>query len=268
MSNRLLTAINARPLVLDAAMGTRLIARGLDLASDDPALWNLSRPEVVGEVHTLDVAAGSDAIVTNTFGANARWLAHYGHEADAKAINRRAVAIARDMAGPGRFVLGSIGPSWSSGHAGLVRDQAETLVGAGVDALLIETHTASEARAALAAIRREFTLPILVTLRGIVNPDDLPSLADGGADGLGSNCDTLCAGRRAAGLVQATVGLPGVSKPSGGLPGKPVSPRSFAAALPGLLSRGVRLFGGCCGSTEAHVAAIRRALDQAVPRRL
>jgi methionine synthase I (cobalamin-dependent) len=109
--DRLFDALLARPLVLDAAMGTRLIDRGLDLRSEDPALWNLSNPDSIGSIHRADIAAGADAVVTNTFGANRVWLARYGREADVTAINRQAVAIARDAAGPDRFLLGSIGPT-------------------------------------------------------------------------------------------------------------------------------------------------------------
>src|SRR3954453_4253877 len=88
-SDRLRAAMARGPLVLDAAMGTRLIARGLDLLGDDPALWNLSHPGVVRELHARDVAAGSDAVVTNTFGANRIWLARYGRAKDVAEINRR-----------------------------------------------------------------------------------------------------------------------------------------------------------------------------------
>src|SRR5215207_7751714 len=124
--DRLLSAMARGLLVLDAAMGTRLIARGLDLSGDDPALWNLSHPEVVRELHTRDVAAGSDAVVTNTFGANRHWLARYGRAEEVAAINRRAVGLAREAAGPGRFVLGSIGPTTSEAP-GAAREQAEAL---------------------------------------------------------------------------------------------------------------------------------------------
>src|SRR4051812_16772915 len=111
-------------LVLDAAMGTRLIARGLDLTGDDPTLWNLSHPDEVRELHGRDVAAGSDAVVTNTFGANRNWLARYGRAGDVAAINRRAVGLARETVGPDRFVFGSIGPT-ASEVPGAAREQAE-----------------------------------------------------------------------------------------------------------------------------------------------
>ena len=95
MTDRFLAALARGPLILDAAMGTRLVARGLDLAHDDPAIWNLSHPEAVAEIHARDVAAGSDAVLTNTFGANRPWLARSGRDDRVEAINRRAVALAR-----------------------------------------------------------------------------------------------------------------------------------------------------------------------------
>ena len=107
----ILEAIATRVLVMDSAMGTRLIARGLDLRSDDPALWNLSRPEDVLDCHARDVSAGADVLLANTFGANRPNLDRLGRSSDLLAINRRAVALAREAAGPGRFVLGSIGPA-------------------------------------------------------------------------------------------------------------------------------------------------------------
>lgn len=261
MTGRFLATLAARPLLLDAAMGTRLIARGLDLARDDPALWNLDHPEAVAAVHALDITTGSDALVANTFGANASWLARFGRAAEVDAINRRAVAIAREVAGPTRFVLGSIGPAWGSESSLL--GQAESLAGAGVDAILVETHTSPRAVLALAAIRPVLS-PILVGLCGPVEAVDLLRLADLGAMAVGSNCGTIGAARRLARSVGLSTSLPGLSKPGGGLPERPpVRPDRFAASVPGLLARGVRLFGGCCGTTEAHVAALRVALDRA-----
>jgi hypothetical protein len=78
MTDRLLQAVATRPIVMDGAMGTRLIERGLDLRHDDPALWNRTHPEIVSAIHARDVAAGAEAIVTNTFGANEAWLGFIG----------------------------------------------------------------------------------------------------------------------------------------------------------------------------------------------
>src|SRR3954470_1098837 len=105
-SGRFRAALARGPLLLDAALGTRLIARGLDPARDDPALWNLDRPDDVLDLHRRDVAAGADALLTNTFGATRLTLARLGRSDAVVEINRRAVALARQAAGPDRFVLG------------------------------------------------------------------------------------------------------------------------------------------------------------------
>src|SRR5436309_3398152 len=98
MTSRLLAAVQQGPLILDAAMGTRLCARGLDLRSDDPSLWNLTHPTEVLALHRRDVSAGSQVLFTNTFGANRSWLANYGRSDAVEALNRRAVELARQAA--------------------------------------------------------------------------------------------------------------------------------------------------------------------------
>ncbi len=250
------------PLVLDAAMGTRLIARGLDLAGDDPALWNLSHPEVVRELHGRDVAAGSDAVVTNTFGANRCWLARYGRAGDVTAINRRAVELARAAAGPGRFVVGSIGPT-ASRAPDASREQAEALAVSGVDALLFETHSLEHAERALDQVGGTVSLPLLVCLLDWPRSPAEPArrLADLGAAALGANCQHgMEPVLHLAEALHRVTDLPLILKPGAGLPGEPpASPESFARAVSTLEALGARLIGGCCGTTEAHVAALRSA---------
>lgn len=258
-------AVARGPLVLDAALGARLIALGLDPSRDDPALWTIDRPDAVLDLHVRDVLAGSDALLTNTFGANRHWLARFGRAADSAAINRRATALAREAAGPGRFVIGSIGPTACDDPDALVR-QVEALADSGVDALLFETHRGEQAERALGIVGQGVsgTLPRLVSL--VEWPGSGPAglarrLEDLGACVLGVNCvsgmgPALKAVRAIAGLTW----LPLLVKPSAGLPGGPkASPASFAAAVPALLACGVRLIGGCCGTTEEHVAALRAA---------
>src|SRR5262249_4873838 len=87
---RSLEAVAGRPLRLDRGVGPRLIAGGLSLADDAPCLWNLAHPERVLEVHRLDVEAGADALVTNTFGANRAWLARFGRRDEVESLNRKA----------------------------------------------------------------------------------------------------------------------------------------------------------------------------------
>lgn len=271
MTSRLLAAIASRPLLLDGGMGTRLIARGLDLATDDPALWNLSHPGIVHAIHSLDVAAGSDVLLTNTFGANPACLARHGREADAAAINQRAVALARDAAGPDRFLLGSIGPT-AAGSDGADRAQAEALAEGGVDGLLLETHTSGQALAGLGALRRSFDLPIFVGLCSFDEPvgDAARRLMDGGADVLGINCMSPdVALSRIGDLFQANPKPPLLCKPAASHPdAPPVTPPEFAEHLIDWLRWDVRLMGGCCGATEAHVSALRSALDRAMSDRV
>ncbi len=259
--SRFLDALRDRPLVLDAAMGTRLIARGLDLAADDPCLWALDRPEDVLDLHRRDLDAGADAVLADTFGANRRWLARFGREDDWAAVNRAAVALARRAAGPDRFVIGSIGP-YDAGAEDerLVREQAVALAESGADALILETHGETLARTRVPNVRKAVDLPILVSLCDSGWVGDLAGVA-----AVGCNC--LAGMGRAEQALGAYVGRsspPLLAMPSAGLPGEePESPEAFAAGVPRLLALGVRLIGGCCGTTEAHVAAIRGAVDRA-----
>jgi methionine synthase I (cobalamin-dependent) len=244
-------------------MGTRLIARGLDLSREDPALGNLSHPREVWDIHRRDVEAGADGVLTNTFGANAPNLARYGQGHQVASVIRTAVTLAREAGG--RLVIGSIGPS-AVHQPEAYREQAGLLAAAGVDALILETHSHEEALDGLGRLRGFTGVPILVSL-----VDDRPLDVDTalrmnqwGASALGWNClvgmEPML--RMAESLGRAGFGIPLIVKPSAGLPGKPpATPESFAEAVPALLELGVRLFGGCCGTTEAHVAAVRAALD-------
>ncbi len=246
-------------------MGTRLIARGLTLDRDDPCLWNLSHPDDVLDIHRRDVAAGADALLTNTFGANRVWLARFGRAGDVPAILRRAVALAREAAGPDRFVVGCLGPT-AIGDPAAYRDAAAVLVAEGVDALILETHTAEDARRGLERLRETFELPILVSIVGGWNGENSDSFPRG-ASAVGINCEPLEVVIERLGTLRSAIGgdLPFLSKPGGGLPGEPpTSPLAFAASVPALRASGVRLFGGCCGTTEAHVAALRSAIGTSI----
>ena len=257
-----LDAAGLSPLVLDAALGTRLIARGLLLDRDDPSLWNLTHPDEVTTVHALDLAAGARAVLTNTFGANRLWLDRFGRAAETAAINRRAAALARAAAGPDYFVIGSIGPT-AVGNPDDLREQAEALAAGGVDALLFETFRPDQAATALAAILDLDRLPRIVSLLDVPAPDgaSLRRLEDLGVAVLGGNCQAgMAAAVRAAERLRGLTRRPLWIKPAAGLPGAPPdTPEAFAAGVPRLLDHGVRFLGGCCGTTEAHVAALHAA---------
>ena len=158
-------AIAQVPLVLDAGLGTRLVERGLDLGCDDPSLWNLTRPALVHAIHDRDVAAGSDAVLTNTFGANRCWLKKFAQDDAVESINRQAVQLARRAAGPLRYVIGDIGPA-AALEPGAAAEQAAVLVDSGVDALLFETYRCPDVESVLGEVTRSLAgpTPLLVSL--------------------------------------------------------------------------------------------------------
>jgi 5-methyltetrahydrofolate--homocysteine methyltransferase len=256
-------AIGQGLLILDAAMGTRLMALGLD--DDDPCLWNLSHPDAVAAIHRADVEAGAAALLTNTFGANRSWLARFGRADDGRvaAINRSAVALARQAAGPDRFVIGDLGPTAADG--GTVAEQAMLLIEAGVDALILETYRIDQAEAALRQLAGSGAprVPVLVSLFVWPDPPDeaVARLTALGASALGANCqDGMAVALEQAGRIRRATPLPLIVKPSAGRPGRPTEgPETFAHAVPRLRSLAPVLAGGCCGTTEAHVAALRAA---------
>jgi methionine synthase I (cobalamin-dependent) len=259
-----LTALAQRPLLLDAAMGTRLAARGLILGRDEPSAWSLTRPETVLAIHRRDIEAGADAILTNTFGANRLWLNRFGLGDQLFAIVREAVLLARQAAGAGRFVIGSLGPAAALQPAAY-DEPAALLAGAGVDALLLETFSYEEALGTLAVVSRRTRLPVLVALRDADRLDGAQArrLVDQGAAAVGGNClPGMGPLLRMARRWRGTLNVPLIAKPSAGLPGEPAEgPEAFARTVPELFDLGVRLFGGCCGTTEDHIAAFRSALD-------
>jgi homocysteine S-methyltransferase len=253
-------------------MGTRLCLGGrLDLRVDDPCLWNLDHPEQVLEIHRRDAAAGSRVLFTNTFGANRSWLARFRRRGELEAINRAAVDLARRAAGPSNDIVGDIGPSTSE-EPGAAGEQAAVLVDSGVDALILETFLLEDAIAALREIRGRTITPAVPLIASLWRwPDAVEDaarrLVDAGADVVGLNCRpamsrALAVVRRLAGAVACPLLVkPGVAP---GDPEHDSTPSAFAAAVPGLIGYNVRLIGGCCGTTEAHVAALAAAC--AVPR--
>jgi methionine synthase I (cobalamin-dependent) len=260
-------ALGRALLLLDAAMGTRLLAAGLRLEDDDPCLWNLTHRAAVLAVHRRDVTAGAEAVVTNTFGANRRALARLGCGDGPRvaAINRTGVDLARRAAGTDRFVLGDIGPTAADGGAAL--EQAELLIEAGVDALLFETHRLEQAEDALRQIGPLGThrdgVPLLVSLVGWPErpADAIAGLAALGVDALGFNCQNgMAAAVELAERLRPITTLPIIVKPAAGRPAGPQDgPGAFAAAAGRLRALAPVLVGGCCGTTETHLAALRSA---------
>jgi len=277
----------------DGAWGTMLMDRGLD-PGQAPEVFNLTRPEVLEDIARLYLDAGAEIITTNTFGASPPRLRQSGLEGQADAINRVAVEVARRVAGDRAYVSGSVG---SCGHllrpygeadpveiaAGFTR-QIRALVDAGVDLLWVETMTdLAEAILAVRAARDvDQTVPIVATMTfrptrrgpftmmGNSIEQVVAGLSEAGADVLGSNCGSdIQAMVEIAREFRARTERPVAIRSNAGLPehqaGKLVYPHTPAimGAHAGVLADlGVRLIGGCCGVTPAHVRAMRRAVDE------
>ncbi|GFE56454.1 homocysteine S-methyltransferase family protein [Geobacter sp. AOG1] len=288
MKQPFLQAIRERVLVLDGAMGTMLQERGLK-PGQSPEELNLTMPDVVASVHREYLAAGADILVTNTFGGSREKLAHYGLQDRVGEVNARAVEIARQVAGDHAYVAASIGPTGRfvepvgdlsfDAMADLFREQAAALIEAGADLITLETFLdIKEARAAVIAIREiSSTIPVIAMLtfddkgRSVLGtPPEAAAitLEAVGADIVGSNCglgvdgiyDILSAMSRVTRLPlisQANAGLPVLRDGKTVFPG---TPDEMIAYHDRMLALGVRIIGGCCGTTPAHIQAIKEAL--------
>jgi 5-methyltetrahydrofolate--homocysteine methyltransferase len=283
------------PALTDGAWGTQLQARGL-AAGEFPDLWNLMRPEQVGEVARAYVEAGSRVILTNTFGANRLRLAETGFADRVAAVNEAGARLSREAAGNSASVFASMGPTGRMLMAGeaspeeisaAFREQAAALARGGADALVVETMSdLGEAKLAVAAAK-ETGLPVVAcmvfdsgkekdrTMMGTSPEEAAAGLVAAGADVIGANCGQGIAGfvKICARLKSAAAGRPVWIKPNAGLPelrnGKPfyaTTPEQFAGFVPALLEAGASFIGGCCGTSPEFIRAIRQALDKIASR--
>src|SRR5215472_7800074 len=280
-------AIAERVLVCDGAMGTMLYAKGVFINKSFDAL-NLTQPELVSEVHDEYVRAGADIIETNTFGANRIKLGSFGLADKLHDINAEGARIARRAAGERAYVAGAIGPlgvriePW--GKTGVdeareyFREQAQALVGGGVDLFVLETfRDLNEIGAAIDAVRSVSDLPIVAqmtteedgnTLDGTPPERFAPELERRGATVLGVNCavgpapmlDTIE-------RMGAVTGSKLSAQPNAGKPrdveGRNIylgSPEYMASYARRFILHNVRIVGGCCGTTPEHIRQIKMAV--------
>jgi 5-methyltetrahydrofolate--homocysteine methyltransferase len=276
---RFLDAIRSgRVLLMDGAMYTELHRAGLP--EDECAeLWNLTFPEKVREVHRSYVDAGAEVLLTNTFQANPAALAKHGLQQEVGAINRAAVSIARQAAGPHRFVLASIGPVAEPTHDG-ARSLVSSLEGA--DGLLLETQTdvqflemvleANQERRGHLPILFSFTFLRepeggLVTRNGL-GPKECAVLIDRfPVTALGVNCGRDIGMEETIEIVRGyrhVTTLPLLARPNAGTPNVegatwsfPQTAAAMARKFPALIEAGACLVGGCCGTTAEYIARWR-----------
>lgn len=276
------------PAILDGATGTELQKRGFT-GGGCAETWVLSHPDAMLDIQRRYVAAGSGILYTPTFGANRVKLEANGIFNSVRDYNLRLAAIAKEAADGKALVAGDIAPTGlflspfgTASFDDLVEiyiEQAAALEEAGVDLFVIETMmTLPEARAALLAVRSVSRRPAIVsftcdangkTLTGTDAAAALIVMQGMGADAFGLNCsvgprDILVQIER----LRPWAEIPLLAKPNAGLPqvvdGRTVydcPPEEFAACAREFAEAGVAFFGGCCGTGEGHIAALKSALD-------
>ncbi len=279
----------ARVLIADGAMGTMLQQAGLPRRVP-PERWNLENPVAVRQVGRSYVEAGAELILTNTFGGSRIRLDKDQLGARVTEVNRAAAQLAREAAGQQALVVGDMGPTGEllkplgpldyAEAVSAFAEQAAALAEAGVAALLMETLSdLNEARAAVEGARRVTDLPLLVTfsfdthgrtMMGLKPAPAAKEIWGLGVAAVGANCgrtlsETLTAIQA---MRQAVPEATLMAKPNAGLPhvegeGEQVyevTPAEMAQYALKFAAEGVKIFGGCCGSTPAHIRAVAEKL--------
>jgi 5-methyltetrahydrofolate--homocysteine methyltransferase len=272
-------------LVADGATGTMLQKAGLPLGAA-PERWNLENPDAVRALYQAYLDAGADLILTNTFGGTPARLERNNLQGQVHAVNLAAAQLAREIVGDRALVIGDIGPTGqfleplgTLSHADAVSGfaaQAAALVEGGADAILIETMSdLGEATAAIEGARQVTNLPILVTMSfdtkgrtmmGVKPEKAAQTLWAMGVAVIGANCGrTLSETLDAVVKMRATVPEAVLmAKPNAGLPHAEggdlvydVTPEIMAEYAQRFVAEaGVKIFGGCCGSTPEHIRAV------------
>ncbi|MCS7247221.1 MAG: betaine--homocysteine S-methyltransferase [Anaerolineales bacterium] len=280
----------SKTILLDGAMGTMLMSKGLE-AGQAPERMNLERPEIVKEIHKAYIEAGSMLILTNSFGANRYRLQRHGLEDRVRDVNQAAARLAREVADeyPEVVVAGSIGPTGElmvpfgklmfEDAVRAFAEQAAGLASGGVDVIWIETMAdLQEVRAAVEGARSVTRLPVVVTMtfesRGRtmmgVTPEQLVQLAhELELSAVGANCGKgpQELERVIERISQAGCRVPIIAKANAGIPklveGKVIydgSPQIMAEHAQAVRRSGAKLIGACCGSSPEHIREMRQAL--------
>ncbi len=292
MKNVLKRIADGEIILSDGAMGTLLIDFGVALEQCFEAI-NLSRPDILEDIARSYFEAGSDMIQTNTFGASPLKLALYSLEDKYEEINRAAVRAVKRAVGDQAIISASVGPCGRLlkpyGDVGpeevfeSFRKQAEVLVDSGVDMILVETMTdIEEAKLAVEAIRTiSKSIPVgatmtfdptpkgFYTIMGVNVETAVRELENAGADVIGSNCGNgIEVMIDIAREFKKFASKPIIIQPNAGLPEMvgdkatyKESPEFMADKARDILEMGVSIIGGCCGTTPAHIAAMRKTID-------
>jgi len=284
-------------ILLDGAMGTQLMARGVEAGTCNDNL-NIESPDIISGIHSAYLQAGCDALITNTLGANKYALARHGLADRVAEINEAGARIARQATGPEKYVLGDIGPSGDfleplgTLKSDELRDafarQAEALLAGGVDGFIIETMTAvEEATIAVEAAKSAGKdLPILVsmsfdksggsfkTMMGVGLEAAAARIVSLGVEAFGFNCGTASLDEYVELARECVLAVRALSndvavcaEPNAGKPELVedktvyrVSADDFATAAKKIYSAGASIIGGCCGTSPAHIEAVAKLI--------
>lgn len=281
-------------LIADGATGTMFHSMGLPTGTA-PELWNAQEPDRVRALHRAYLDAGSQVILTNTFGGSRAKLERAGGLGTrTEELNRAAAVLAKAEAGGHAYVAGDIGPTGElmapygtlsyEESVEIYAQQARALVDGGVDLIWIETMSdLNEAKAAVEGTRQVTDLPVFCslsftrggrTIMGATPTQAAETLWPMGLAAIGANCGEgiqviapVLTEMRAA-LRHASANVVLIAKPNAGLPhlenGETVfdlGPAAFAEHVPAFVASGAQVIGACCGSSPEHIAAIVAALD-------
>jgi 5-methyltetrahydrofolate--homocysteine methyltransferase len=289
---------NSRALLADGAMGTMLFEAGLE-SGESPQAWNVSHPEHVRAVHRAYLDAGSQIVLSNTFGGNRYRLARHNLQAQLAELNRAGAALLRaevDEAGGSALAAGDMGPTGELlaplgklAYADAVdayAEQAAALLAGGVDLIWVETMSAlEEVHAAIEGVRRvSADVPVIMTMTfekhgrtmmGVTPQQAMKSATEWGASAMGGNCGT--GPEELLAMIRTLHGLAPdmtlVFKPNAGVPelidGKTTYNATAASMAPcaiAAIREGARIIGACCGSTPGHIRAMREAISDSAGR--
>lgn len=298
MADALTTLLGERDwLLLDGATGTNLFAMGLE-AGEAPELWNIDAPDKIRALHNGFIEAGSDLVLTNSFGGTSYRLKLHDAQGRVRELNRAAAEIARecaDKAGRKVIVAGSVGPTGeilkpvgSLGHEDAVaafEEQIEGLLEGGVDVIWAETISSEEEIRAAAEAAANKNAPFCATLSfdtagrtmmGVTSADyaEISTTLATNPIAIGANCGTGAPDllRTIMGIVDAAPERIVIAKGNAGIP-KYVEGQIVYDGTPDLMAdyarlardAGARLIGGCCGTKPEHLVAMRAALEAHVP---
>ncbi|MFW9851550.1 MAG: homocysteine S-methyltransferase family protein [Candidatus Thorarchaeota archaeon] len=288
----ILDLIEERVILLDGAMGSLLIDQGLPPGTP-PDMWNVSNPEIIKKVHQDYFNAGSDVVLTNTFGSSRLKLMAHKHGSSIEDYNSKAVENARKVCPENGYVAADIGPSGVflppvgngtiKGFEENFLEQAKILAEAGVDLFFIETMVdLKEAEAAVKAVKQVSKKPVFAsityqktkrgyfTIMGNSVEECVNSLQDLGVDAIGANC-TISSDEMVdlISKIKQFTDLPIIAKPNAGKPqlveGKTVYQTTaidFAKDINQMVKNGARIVGGCCGSNPEFIKEINQLIKR------